>query len=67
MTALFTFGHGKSGTQTRLFLACLYCQKQLETKVLIKNSIILILKSVLKEYCIEKQRSSFKAKHICLD
>ena len=43
----------------------LYGQKQLKTKVLIKNGIILILKSVLA--VPKKQSSSFKAKHICLE
>ena len=33
----------------QLFLACLHYQKQLKTKVLIKNDIILILKFVFKE------------------
>ena len=44
------------------FLACLYFQKLLKTKILIKNGIILILKSILKECCTYE-----KAKHICLD
>ena len=51
MTAFTTFGPKKSGTQIQLILACLYCQKQLKMEILIKNDIILILKSELKEYC----------------
>ena len=52
----------------RLFLACLYCQKQLKTKILIKNGIILILKSVLlKERCTLQQSLSFTTKRICLN
>ena len=39
------FGHNKFGTQIWPFLACLYFQKQLKTKILFKNGIILILKS----------------------
>ena len=31
--------------------SCLYSQKQLKTKILIKNGIILILTSILKEPC----------------
>ena len=45
--------------------ACLYCQKQLKTKVLIKNGIILILKAVL--IIPKKQNSAFKAKYIYLE
>ena len=41
----------KFGTQIQLFLAYRYCQKLLKTKILIKNVIILILKSFLKEQC----------------
>ena len=36
------------------FLACLYCQKQFKTKILITYGIILILKSVLKERTYKK-------------
>ena len=43
------FRCGKFGALIQLFLACLYCQKQLKTKVLVKNGVILILKSVIKE------------------
>ena len=43
--------------------ACLYCQKQLKTKVLIKNGII--LKAVL--IIPKKQNSAFKAKYIYLE
>ena len=35
-----SFGRKKIGTQIRLFLACLCCQKQLKVKSLIKNGII---------------------------
>ena len=51
MTVVTAFGHKKFGAQIRLFLALLCCQKQLKMKILIKNGIINILKSVLKERC----------------
>ena len=51
MTAIIAFGHGEIGAKILLFLACLYCQKQLKLKILLKNVIILILKSILKERC----------------
>ena len=44
----------KSDTQFHLFLAYLYCQKQLKMKILIRNEIIFTLKSVLKECCALK-------------
>ena len=49
MTARAAFGREKFGAQFQLFLVCLYCQKQLKRKILVKISIILILKSVQKE------------------
>ena len=49
MTAVTAFGCEKCGAQIRLFLARLYCQKHLKTKILMKNDIILILKSAVKE------------------
>ena len=51
MTSGTAFGHEKFSAQIQLFLACLYCQKQLKTNILIKSGIILILKSVHKERC----------------
>ena len=51
MVAVATFESEKFGAQTWLFLACQYCQKQLKTKNLIKDGIVCILKSVLKECC----------------
>ena len=51
MTAIIAFGHGEIGAKILLFLACLYCQKQLKSKILLKNVTILILKSILKERC----------------
>ena len=40
----------KFGAQIQLFFSCLFYQKQLQMKVLIKNDIIYILNSVLKEH-----------------
>ena len=37
MTAVTTFGCEKFGGLTGLFLGCLYCQKQLKMKILIKK------------------------------
>ena len=49
MISVTAFGCEKFGPHIQLFLACLYCQKPLKLKTLIKNGIILILKSLLKE------------------
>ena len=54
------------------FFSCLFVlsklkRKQEKTKMLIESIIILILKSVLKEFSNKKQSSPFKAKHICPD
>ena len=61
MSAVTAAGHEKCGTQIQLFLACLYCQNQLKTKILIENGVILIRKSVLKE----RGTSSTSTKLIC--
>ena len=49
MTMVTVFGSKKFGAQIQLFLAYLYCQKQLKMTISIKNGIIPILKSILKE------------------
>ena len=51
MTAVTTFWHQKFDTQIPFLLACLYCQKQLKMKTVIKNGMIFIQKSLLKECC----------------
>ena len=38
-------------SQIRLVLACPYCQKWLKIKFVIKNGIIFIQNSLLKEHC----------------
>ena len=60
MTVVTTVGREKFGPQIRLFLACLYFQNQLETKILIKNGSILIFKSLLKERCTCKKAHGLK-------
>ena len=63
MTAVTVLGR-KVLRPNSTFLACLCCQKQLETKSSVKNGIILILKSVLKERT-QKESSPLKAEYIC--
>ena len=41
-------GYRFSAPPIRPFLACLYCQKHLKMKILIKNYKVLILENVLK-------------------
>ena len=66
MTAVTTFGTKSLAPKLNFFLASWYCQKQLKTKVLITNGVILIFKSLLEEHTL-KQSLSFKANHNCLD
>ena len=47
--AVSAFGHQGFDAQIRFLLACLYCQKLLKMKFIIKNGIIFIQKSLLKE------------------
>ena len=48
MTVVTVFKHKKFGAQVSLDF--MYCQKQLKIKILIKNGIIHVLKSILKEF-----------------
>ena len=66
MAAVTAFGTKSLALKFNFFLACQYCQKQLKTKILIKNGVILIFTSLLEEPTL-KQSLSFKAKHNCLD
>ena len=39
MTVVTTFGRQTIDAQIRFLLVCLYCQKQLKIKIIIKNGI----------------------------
>lgn len=52
----YHFGAQKVWHPNSPFLGCLYCQKQLKTKFLVKNGMIFILKSVLKECAYKKDQ-----------
>ena len=56
-TAVTTSGCQHFGTRICFLLACLYCQKQLKTKIIIKNGIIFIQKSLFKERCTAKNKA----------
>ena len=49
MIAVTAFVYQKFDAQICFLLACMYCQKQLKMKIIIKNDIVFIQKSLLKE------------------
>ena len=56
----YCFWAQKVQGQIRHFLACLYCQKPLKTKIVNENAMFFIIKSVLKECCTYKKACLLK-------